>query len=233
MVNVMSRNPNYFQANRSVMAGYLPTQYECVLEVGCGCGGFASFLQRPCEIWGVEPDPASAAEAVKQMDRVLTGRYDVVADEIPDHHFDLVICNDVIEHMTDHDRFLEDIKAKLRPGGYIVGSIPNIRHITALYKLLIAKDWPYSDSGILDRTHLRFFTEKSLLRTLREHDYAIEHFGGIGSIIANGILGGADRPGPTMNLAYRAISLFVVALSLGLYADTQYPQFGFRVRAPA
>lgn len=228
----MEKAGHYYRANRGIMAAFLPEHYDRVLEVGCGSGVFAGQLRQACEQWGVEPNTAAAAEAAKRMDRVLTGVYDQVADQIPDRYFDLVICNDVIEHMSDHDRFLQDIKAKLRPGGYIVGSIPNVRHITALYKLLIKKDWPYSDAGILDRTHLRFFTEKSLLRALREHGYAIERFGGIGSIIANGILSATNPPSPAANLAYRVISLMVVALSLGAYADTQYPQFGFRVRAP-
>lgn len=227
----MENGRNYYRANRSIMSVFLPQNYERVLEVGCGCGGFSVHLRKPCEIWGIEPNAEAAAEAATHMDRVLTGRYDQVSDQIPDHYFDLVICNDVIEHMPDHDLFLEAIKAKLRPGACIVGSIPNVRHITALYKLLIAKDWPYSDSGILDRTHLRFFTRKSLLRTLREHGYVVEHFRGIGSIIVHGILGGTNGPSPAQNLAYRLISFLVVVLSLGTYADTQYPQFGFRIRA--
>lgn len=88
---------------------------------------------------------------------------DRTAAALPDQHFDMVICNDVIEHMVDHDHFLEHIKTKMRPGACIVGSIPNVRHLTALFKLLVAKDWPYSASGILDRTHLRFFTENSTI----------------------------------------------------------------------
>lgn len=228
----MEKDPQYFRANRGVMAGFLPDRYERVLEVGCGSGGFARFLHPACETWGVEPDAGAASAAAACLNRVLVGRYDDVAREIPDRHFDLVVCNDVIEHMPDHDGFLEAVKLKLRPGGYLVGSIPNVRHVTALYKLLVARDWPYSPSGILDRTHLRFFTEKSLLRTFHEHGYTVERCAGIGSIIAHGILG-ANRPGPVLNLAYRAVALTVVALSLGWYADTQYPQFGFRVRAPA
>ena len=206
---------HYYQANRGVMARYLPQTYERVLEVGCGAGGFFDHLRQPCEVWGVEPNPAAARAASLKLHRVLTGRFDSIADQLPDAYFDMVICNDVIEHMDDHDRFLEAIKAKMRPGGWIVGSIPNVRHITALFKLLVAKDWPYSESGILDRTHLRFFTEKSLVRTLRNHGYAIEAFEGIGSVITNGIVRHSNRPSSLQNLSYRTISLAVVVLTLG------------------
>jgi 2-polyprenyl-3-methyl-5-hydroxy-6-metoxy-1,4-benzoquinol methylase len=212
------------------MSQFLPDVHARVLEVGCGTGGFYDHLRQPCEVWGVEPNPEAATAATQKMHRVLVGRYDALADQLPDRYFDMIVCNDVIEHMDDHDAFLEAIKKKLRPGGCIVGSIPNVRHITALFKLLITKDWKYSESGILDRTHLRFFTEKSLRRTLQEHGYVIEKFGGVGSIIANGISRKSNKPTAIENLIYRAISLSVVVLTLGYYWDTQYPQYAFRVR---
>lgn len=226
----MATDPQYYQANRGVMTKFLPDAHARVLEVGCGTGGFYDHLKQPCEVWGVEPNPEAAKSAALKMHRVLVGRYDMLADQLPDQYFDMIVCNDVIEHMDDHDAFLEEIKKKMRSGGCIVGSIPNVRHITALFKLLITKDWKYSESGILDRTHLRFFTEKSLRRTLREHGYSIEKFNGVGSIITNGISRKTDKFSPLQNLGYRAISLAVVALTLGYYWDTQYPQYAFRVR---
>ena len=226
----MSNDPLYYQANRGVMADYLPDNYQHVLEVGCGAGGFYDHLRQPCEVWGVEPNPEAGTAAALKMHRVLIGRYDQLADQLPDGYFDMVICNDVIEHMDDHDAFLEAIKKKMSPGGFIVGSIPNVRHITALFKLLIIKDWKYSDSGILDRTHLRFFTEKSWRRTLREHGYSIQLLTGAGSIIRHGISRRTNKPSKLQNLGYRLISLGVVLLTLGYYWDTQYPQYAFRVR---
>ncbi len=226
----MSSDPLYYRANRGVMTRFLPDSYQRVLEVGCGAGGFYDHLQQPCEVWGVEPNPDAAKAAATKLHRVLTGRYDHLADQLPDGYFDMIVCNDVIEHMDDHDAFLEAIKRKMRPGGVIVGSIPNIRHITALFKLLITKDWKYSESGILDRTHLRFFTERSLRRTLLEHGYSIQMFGGVGSIIRHGISRKTNKPSLLQNLAYRVISIAVVLLTLGYYWDTQYPQYAFRVR---
>ena len=212
------------------MARFLPDSYEHVLEVGCGAGGFSDHLRQPCEVWGVEPNGDAGKAAALKMDRLLIGRYDQLTDQLPDRYFDLIVCNDVIEHMDDHDAFLEAIKQKMRPGGFIVGSIPNVRHITALFKLLIIKDWKYSESGILDRTHLRFFTEKSLCRTLQEHGYSIQMFAGVGSIITNGISRTTNKPSRLQDLSYRLISLAVVVLTLGYYWDTQYPQYAFRVR---
>lgn len=226
----MSISPQYYQANRGVMSKFLPEKYGTVLEVGCGTGGFYDHLRQPCEVWGVEPNPDAAKAAAQKMHRVLVGRYDLLEDQLPDQYFDIVVCNDVIEHMDDHDAFLEAIKKKIRPGGWIIGSIPNIRHVTALYKLLVAKDWRYTESGILDRTHLRFFTQKSLRHTLQEHGYSIEALGGIGSIIRHGISRRTNKPSLAQNISYQLISLVVVILTLGYYWDTQYPQYAFRVK---
>lgn len=181
----------------------------------------------------MEPNPEAATAAALKMHRVLVGRYDLLEHQLPDQYFDMVVCNDVIEHMDDHDAFLEAIKKKMRPGGWIVGSVPNVRHITALFKLLVTKDWKYSESGILDRTHLRFFTQKSLRRTLQEHGYSIEALGGVGSIIKYGISRRTNKFSWAQNLTYQVISLAVVVLTLGYYWDTQYPQYAFRVRLGA
>lgn len=217
----------YFTTFRPELRAFLPPQFANVLEVGCAAGGFTrSHLSGATERWGIEPDAGAAAEAKPHFTRLLIGTYDMVAADLPAHHFDLIICNDVIEHMADHDRFLQVIKEKLKPGGYLVGSVPNVRHFTALVKLLLLKDWPYAADGILDRTHLRFFTEKSLRRAFRANGYAVERLEGIRSIIRAGITGLSGA----RNLAARAAAALLVGLSLGSWADTQYPQFGFRVR---
>lgn len=226
----MTAKDGYFEANRHEVASLLPSTYSKVLEVGCAAGGFSEHLALPCETWGIEPNHIAASAAKERIGRVLIGTYDEVASQLPDGHFDLVICNDVIEHMVDHDAFLEAVKRKMTRNGVIIGSIPNIRHITALAKLLIAKDWPYSDSGILDRTHLRFFTARSLRRTFDCHGYHIEVFRGLASVIRRGFLRSTKPLSVPMNTVFRLCALSVVALTLGAYWDTQYPQFGFRVR---
>jgi 2-polyprenyl-3-methyl-5-hydroxy-6-metoxy-1,4-benzoquinol methylase len=226
----MSNVPQYYRANRGVMTRFLPRSYRRVLEVGCGAGDFYDHLQQPCEVWGIEPNPEAAKAASIKLHRVLIGRYDQMADQLPDGYYDLIICNDVIEHMDDHDLFLEEIKKKLLPGGVIVGSIPNIRHITALFKILITKNWRYSDSGILDRTHLRFFTERSLRHTLLDHGYLIQMFGGVGSVIRHGIIQQSKKPSFLKNIGYQGVAIVVVLLTLGYYWDTQYPQYAFRIK---
>lgn len=130
-----------------------------------------------------------------------------------------MICNDVIEHMVDHDEFLQSVKKNLKKDAYLVGSIPNVRYIANLFEILIKKDWEYKNEGILDETHLRFFTEKSLKRTIKENGFAIEQFQGIkpfwgGSISIKGLL--------RRCLYYLAILIFG--------QDVKFRQFGIRIR---
>jgi len=156
----------------------------------------------------------TAEIASKNLDTVLTGFFENVLDKLPDNYFDLIICNDVIEHMADPDKFLELIRKKMSSNACIVGSIPNVRHHSNLTNLMINKDWQYEDGGILDRTHLKFFTEKSLANTFRIHGYHIEVLHGI-----NGI--------PPYRLLNRLMQRF---LCLILGDDIRYMQFGFRVK---
>jgi 2-polyprenyl-3-methyl-5-hydroxy-6-metoxy-1,4-benzoquinol methylase len=196
------------------MLQFLPSTYSTVLEVGCAEGTFSRHLNAS-ERWGVESDAESARIAGNALNRVLRGSYDVVAADIPDEYFDIVICNDVIEHMRDHDWFFKSIYRKIRKQGFLIGSIPNVRHIRNLFELLILKDWRYREIGILDRTHLRFFTEKSLIRSLTESEFIIEQFNGINK--SRGIF---------PNILMGTISI----ASLGYYSDIGYLQFGFRAR---
>jgi 2-polyprenyl-3-methyl-5-hydroxy-6-metoxy-1,4-benzoquinol methylase len=152
---------NYEYHSRLDIVEFIPESFTKVLEIGCGKGAFLRQMRNQCEYWGIEPDAEAAKIASKQLARVFVGKFSEVKNEIPDRYFDLVICNDVIEHMDDHEEFLKDIRAKCVDNAHLIGSIPNVRYILNLYELLIKRDWRYVNAGILDRTHKRFFTEKS------------------------------------------------------------------------
>ena len=95
-----ARGRGYYSNVRNEMIPFLPETYSTVLEVGCGEGASVELLTLPCEIWGVEPEPLPAASAAARMHKVLVGRYDAVQAEIPKNYFDLVVRNDVIEHLV-------------------------------------------------------------------------------------------------------------------------------------
>jgi 2-polyprenyl-3-methyl-5-hydroxy-6-metoxy-1,4-benzoquinol methylase len=226
----MSASSTYFNAERGVIAKFLPENYENVLEVGCAAGGFSRHLPKAKQIWGIEPNLNAASEAKLRLMRVLEGTYGEVENELPDNYFDLLICNDVIEHMSDHDAFFTQVRKKMKPGAILVGSLPNIRHVTALVKLIFLKDWRYSSSGILDRTHLRFFTEKSIQRMFVEHSLQVEKMSGVGSVISNGFLRDGNPLSFAQQFALRSAMVAITALSFGTLSDLQYPQYAFRVK---
>jgi 2-polyprenyl-3-methyl-5-hydroxy-6-metoxy-1,4-benzoquinol methylase len=174
----------FYHSTRIEMVDFLPSTYSKVLEIGCNIGNFRQFLNKSCEYWGIEPFEESAKYCKTKMDKVLVGFYDKVANEIPDNYFDLIIANDVIEHMEQPWNFLQSIKRKMAVKSSIVLSIPNVRYYFNLKELLYKKDWKYKDGGILDITHLRFFTKKSIIRLLDDSGFEIEKMKGVNPIKA-------------------------------------------------
>lgn len=218
----MNNKFNYVLSDRQELAALQPADYKTVLEIGCAKGGFKASLRPDVEIWGVEPNPLSAGHAASLGYKVQIGTYDEVADKLPDAYFDLVICNDVIEHMPDHEHFLRVIKAKMNPNASLIGSIPNVRYFGNVYKMLVLKDWKYEGQGVLDSTHLRFFTEKSLRNTFSRCGYEIVKLIGVNSDF--------ERPISLRQVMRNLLLLLVILLTLGHGRDLRFIQFGFSLK---
>lgn len=175
---------DYYRHTRPELKSFLPEHYSHVLEVGCAAGSFFANYRVGTEVVGVEPSPTAAKQAAGILTRVATGTYEQVASSLPDHYFDLLVINDVIEHMPDDAGFLRAVQAKLVPDAHIMGSIPNMRHWPVLRDLVMRKEWKYQDEGVLDRTHLRFYTEVSFPRLLRECGFDPLRFEGINNTLS-------------------------------------------------
>ena len=173
--------PGYYQNPRREVFDIVPKGASKVLEIGCAAGCFRQNFVDDVEYWGVEPVKDAAEEATARGVRVLVGTYDAVCNQLPEGYFDVVVCNDVIEHMPSPEEFLASVKRKLAPDGVLVGSVPNVRFWGNLVNLLIRRDWKYEASGVLDRTHLRFFTKKSLRRLFKCSGYSLKMIRGIES----------------------------------------------------
>jgi len=190
-----SINNRYHKHDRSEVSIVIPETYSKILEIGCGEGEFRSTITKANEYWGIEPDKGVAQQAVKNLDKVLVGYFDDCKNKLTEGYFDLIVCNDVIEHMDDYIGFLNEIKKYLSPNGYLVASIPNVRYLNNLFHLLFEKDWRYREAGILDRTHLRFFTKKSIKRALVTTGWEITQIKGINRY-------GSNRIGHKLLLSY-------------------------------
>ncbi|MCX6147117.1 MAG: class I SAM-dependent methyltransferase [Candidatus Kapabacteria bacterium] len=159
------KTDGYYIQTRHEMLKFIPQNAGKILDVGCGEGQFGLQLKQllNAEVWGMELDEKSAKVAESRIDKVLIGDLTLKIDSLPNEYFDCIIFNDILEHLVDPYNTLLNIKQKLNRDGVVVSSIPNVRYISNLKKLLFDKDWKYEDEGILDKTHLRFFTKKSII----------------------------------------------------------------------
>lgn len=175
---------SYYQYARTEMLPYVPPSVRRVLEVGCSAGLFGEQIKKAsnAEVWGIETVVAAADLASKRLDKVLV--CDVEHDDLglPHEYFDCIVFNDVLEHLSDPWTVLRKMRAALAPSGCIVASIPNIRYYATLKELLLRKQWEYQDEGILDRTHLRFFTERTIPKFFSDCGYELLKFEGINPI---------------------------------------------------
>ena len=216
-------DPNYFRHHRTEMLPFVPDRRARVLEVGCGEGRFSGSLPGTQEVWGIEPSPA-ADIARAHLTRVFRGTFEQAKAELPSGHFDIVVCNDVIEHMSDHVQFFRDVQQYIAPGGMLVGSIPNVRYYENLFQFLFEKDWHYRDFGILDRTHVSFFTEKSLRKTLERDGFRV--------VLLHGINSGSHGGTSLRERLYRYAAHMLSVLTLGYFSDILYLQFAFQAVPP-
>ena len=139
-----------------------------VLDVGCACGDLSALLaaKKKCRCTGFEADLESVEICWKRkvFDEVLQiDLNNFAAADYPRfwEAFDTIICGDVLEHLQRPDAVLAELKSLLKPGGCFLVSLPNAAHASIKTGLLL-DDWSYTELGILDKTHLRFFTASSI-----------------------------------------------------------------------
>ncbi|WP_168800530.1 class I SAM-dependent methyltransferase [Cellulomonas telluris] len=146
-----------------------------VLDVGCATGYLGQALgSLGCRVVGIEVDPVSAAEARERLAEVLEADIDgVPLDEVVgDRRFDVVVLADVLEHLVRPEVLLSSVARVLRPGGVVVASVPNVTHGSLRLALLQGR-WDYRDTGLLDRTHLRFYSRTSLVALFAECGFTV------------------------------------------------------------
>lgn len=147
---------------------------ETVLEIGSATGYVTRLLrERGCVVDLVELDQAAARQAAVHARQAYVGSVeDVMLLQRIQSRYDTILFADVLEHLKDPRRVLKEVRAKLKPHGRILASIPNVAHWTVRWKLLRGQ-FHYEDIGLLDRTHLRFFTLKTTRELFEESGYRI------------------------------------------------------------
>jgi SAM-dependent methyltransferase len=211
-----SKSADYFQCERPEMLPFVPAHCRRVLDIGCAEGAFGESLKksRGIEVWGVEPVKSAATTAMAKLDRVIEGVFGP-GTALPAGTFDCICFNDVLEHMPAPEMALRYARDLLAPGGVVVASIPNVQYFPMVWQLMIYGRWEYEDAGILDRTHLRFFTRSSIVNMFEREGFTMGRVCGINAY--NGY------PNVRRRL-WRAFRL-ANGLLLGNFDDMRFPQF--------
>ena len=142
-----------------------------VLDVGCASGYLASFLKlKNCHVTGVDNNPEYILEAKNYCDSVIL--LDITKEDL-EGIYDVIILGDLIEHTPNPELVLLKLRKNLPKWGVIIVSVPNIANVYARTKIILG-NFDYEDKGIFDKTHLRFFTIKTLKNLLKNTGYKVD-----------------------------------------------------------
>lgn len=169
---------NYYQQERHFIQNTVGplVKNKKILDVGCGTGRLGKIFK---EHWGatyvagIELNKDAADQARENIDSVVCGNVENIELPYDKRSFDVLLFGDLLEHLVDPWSLLESMTSYLKTDGIVCISIPNIRQINVLLSLALKGDWKYQESGIMDRTHLRFFTKKSLIDMVKGADLEI------------------------------------------------------------
>ncbi|SEF49345.1 Methyltransferase domain-containing protein [Methylobacterium sp. 190mf] len=171
-----SRNNNRYEST-GLLISFMKKNKK-LLDVGCGTGTITSTLRDALslDVVGVEPHPERAEQARTEGLNVITGVYDQTFAQ-RNEKFDYILFADVLEHLVDPAEMLREVKNSLAPDGRVLASIPNVAHWTVRAQLLFG-NFNYKPTGIMDATHLRWFTRRSVRRLFEAAGYEVEDIRG-------------------------------------------------------
>lgn len=204
----------YYAQARLEMLQFVPDSTSTLIDIGCGEGRFGEAVKRKlpnCEVWGVESVASVASIAAQRNDKIIRQKIQDTID-LPDDYFDIVTMNDVLEHLIQSDPILTTVKKIIGPSGFLILSLQNVRYYLTVRDLIFRGDWQYQDFGILDRTHLRFFTQISAARLLTANGFEVTTVMGLNA--------------PSLKLHYRAL----FAVLPRSFSDMVFPQFALLSR---
>jgi 2-polyprenyl-3-methyl-5-hydroxy-6-metoxy-1,4-benzoquinol methylase len=141
-----------------------------VLDVGCGTAALSAAIEKKgYSVWGIEKSEDAARIARPRIANVISADstdFETVLELLGEQRFDFIVFSDILEHLVDPFSVLKFYLSFLNQGGYLIVSVPNAVVWTNRFSFLFGR-FEYRDSGVMDRTHLRFFTFRSAKRLVR------------------------------------------------------------------
>ena len=180
MINeYQQKSDKYYSNYREDIAAYIPFIVNSKLvDVGCGKGNLMAYLKKNNiikEAVGVD----FIAYPLNNNIELLIDKF-IIADiqqqnlNLPKNYFDIMVCADILEHLVDPWSTLLYLKQFLKKEGILIVSLPNIQEYTALKSIVFNGDFKYAPSGILDKTHMRFFCKKNIQALVTQAGFSIE-----------------------------------------------------------
>lgn len=166
----------YYQKVRRDLIPYIDkAEGSSILELGCAEGWTGAYLKKESNvefIMGVDVFAPAIEVAQKNLDEAICVNLETFdIKSVGNERFDYILCGDVLEHLHDPWRTVADLHGLLKKSGKLIVSLPNTQHYSVSVPLVLKGEWKYESAGILDKTHLRFFTKKSMRRLYDHSQY--------------------------------------------------------------
>ena len=168
---------NYYSRIRDWPSRFSISERTNILDIGCGSGVLGSFLKKKylCSVTGIEILEEYSNIAKKKLDKVITEDFETMEIENFKSKFDYIIFSDSLEHMYNTDLILQKASKLLADkDSKILIALPNIQNFRVTIPLIFKGNWDYVDEGLLDRTHIRFFTLSSFKKVLKKNNFIIK-----------------------------------------------------------
>ncbi len=171
-----AKSTGYYENLRSDVVAGLPRPLRAVLDVGCGAGVVGASLrgEGATRVVGVEYVPEQAARAAEVLDRAIAGPVEEALAELSDERFDTILCLDVLEHLVDPVAVMRGLRELASPGAHLQVSVPNARHLSLVWDLVVRGTFGYTEHGHRDNTHLRWFTRADIVAAVESAGWRVE-----------------------------------------------------------
>jgi 2-polyprenyl-3-methyl-5-hydroxy-6-metoxy-1,4-benzoquinol methylase len=165
-----TKKADYFSLEREIFKQAITGSALQILDIGCGTGVLGAYFRehQQCTVQGIEINEDAYQIALTNLDKAYKANIETFDLPFEPNFFDVIVMGDVLEHLISPIPALEKLLVVLKSGGHIYITVPNIRYWRVVCNLVFRDRWDYASWGILDYTHLRFFTKSSIVKHLQQ-----------------------------------------------------------------